>query len=140
MLARLVLSLTAALALAVGHPATSPPGIREIDVRSPSGLVRVTAPKKVDRIVRWFDRLPTVRPGIFSCPALVYGRKITLAFRDADGVVARARYAADWPNHSLVSSQCTPISFRGGRWKPKGLIGGRILLRVQRLLDVRLLG
>ena len=109
-------------------------------MRSPSGLVRVTAPKKVDRIVRWFDRLPTVRPGIFSCPALVYGRKITLAFRDADGVVARARYAADWPNHSLVSSQCTPISFRGGRGKPKGLIGGRILLRVQRLLDVRLLG
>lgn len=140
-LARLVLSLTAALALAFGHPAGRlPPGIREIDVRSPSGLVSVTSAEKVDRIVRWFDRLPTVRPGTFYCPLLINGPTITLTFRSANGAVARARYAADSPDGGLVSSQCDPISYSIGGRSRKALVGGRFLQRVQRLLGERLLG
>jgi hypothetical protein len=141
MVSRLVLSLAAALTLAVGHSAARiPPGIREIDVRSPSGLVRVTDPAKVDRIVRWFDRLPTVRPGVFYCPMLVNGPQITLTFRNADGVLARARYAADSSNHSLVSRQCDPISYRVLSRSRRALIGGHFLQRVQRLIGEQLLG
>jgi hypothetical protein len=137
--ARMVLSVTAAVAL-LGHPANRvPSGVREIDVRSPSGLVRVTEPAKIHRIVHWVDRLPTVRPGRFSCPMLIHGPTVTLVFRDAGGVLARARYAANSVGHSLVSGQCTPIrlTVRGRREKP--LIGGRFLLRVQHLLGEKLL-
>lgn len=139
-LARLVLSLAAALAL-VGHPATRlPSGVRTIDVRSPAGLVRVTDRAKVVRMVRWFDRLPAARRGLFACPMLVRGPTITLVFRDTGGVVARARYAANLPHHSLVSTQCDPIflSLFGQRGRP--LVGGRVLQRVERLLGARLLG
>jgi hypothetical protein len=139
-LARLVLSLAAALAF-VGHPATRiPPSVRTIDVRAPAGPVRVTDRAKVVRIVRWFDRLPPARQGLFLCPMLVRGPTITFVFRDAGGgVLARARYAANLPHRSLVSTECVPISLSvlGQRGRP--LVGGRVLLRVQRLLGVRLL-
>jgi hypothetical protein len=139
-LARLVLSLTAALALA-GHPATRiPAGVRTIDVHSSRGISRqVTDPAKVTKIVRWFDRLHTVRPGVFACPMLVAGPTITLVFRGATGVLARAGYAADFPDHSLVSTQCTPIRYSVGGRRQKALIGGRFLPRVQQLLGERLL-
>jgi hypothetical protein len=139
-LARLVLSIAAALAL-VGHPANRvPSGVREIDVRAPSGLVRVTDPAKVARIVHWFDRLPIAPRGRIFCPLLVRGPVITLAFRDnRSGVLARARYDANAPNHSLVSTRCVPIAFSVHGLPRKLLVGGRFLPRVERLLGVPLL-
>ena len=124
----------------VPRPSTEviPAGVREIDVRSPGLLLRVSDRAKVTRIIRWFDRLPTVQPGIFHCPMLVQGPTIHLVFHDAAGVLARASFAADSVGHSLVSTPCTPISFsiRGHRQTP--LVGGRFLLRVQRLVATKL--
>ena len=139
-LARLVLSLAAALAL-VGHPATRiPSGVHTIDVRSPAGPLRVTDRAKVVRIVRWFDRLPPARRGLFMCPMLVRGPTITFVFRDAGGgVLARARYAPNSPRHRLVSTQCVPISLSVLEQRGRPLVGGRVLLHVQHLLGQRLL-
>lgn len=124
----------------VPRPATEavPAGIREIEIRSPHRLLRVTDRAKVTRIIRWFDRLPTVQPGIFNCPMLIEGPKIRLVFRGARGILARASFAADSAGHSLVSTRCTPISLsvRGQRETP--LVGGRFLLRVQHLVAAKL--
>ena len=100
----------------------------------------MTERAKVMRIVRWFDRLPTIRPGVFACPGFVQGPTIGVVFREADaGIVARARYAADTVSHSLVSTQCDAISLSVDGAREKPLVGGRFLVRVQRLLGVRLL-
>jgi hypothetical protein len=114
-----------------------PAGAKEIDV----GTHRVTDPANVAKVVRWFDALPIVQPGIaYHCPALVAGPKIRLDFRGANGLLARATYGADTMNHSLVSEPCTPISFSTqGQVKFPPLVGGDFLLRVQRLLGLRLL-
>lgn len=113
-----------------------PPAVAEVDV----GSHRVVSAEKVATIVRWFDALPVVQPGAtFSCPALVAGPKIALAFRGPHGVLARASFGADTPNHSLVSAPCTPIRFSIGTHREDELVGGRFFLHVQRLLGVKLL-
>jgi hypothetical protein len=131
-LARIVLSLAAALAL-VGHPATRiPSGVRTIDVRSPSGLVRVTDSAKVVRIVRWFDALPVAPHRIYYCPFIRYKRPTTLAFRNADGArLARARTPG-----SAACGSSFDYSIRGRAQKP--VLAGRFLARVGHLLGMRL--
>lgn len=122
----------------VPRPASEvvPAGVSEVDV----GAHRVTAAGKVATIVRWFDALPTVQPDSnFSCPALVAGPKIRLAFRGAGGLLAWATFGANTIHHSLVSTPCTPISFSTqGQVEFPELVGGRFFPRVERLLGVKL--
>jgi hypothetical protein len=139
-LARLVLSLTAALVL-VGHPATRiPAGVRTIDLHAPAAHVGVTDREKVGRIVGWIDRLQAVPRGRYACPAMVADPKtITLDFRDSAGrLLARARYRLEFGGRDLVSGPCNSVllSVPGRRERP--LLGGRFLVRVQRLLAVGL--
>lgn len=115
----------------VPRPATEvvPPGVREIDIRSPRRSWRVTTPRRVAKIVRWFDRLPTVQPGIFSCLAFVPPLSVTLAFRGANGrLLARAR-------SPVVSGPCSPTRFSIGGRPQKSLLGGRFFfLHLRRLV------
>jgi hypothetical protein len=147
-LAHLVLSLAAVLAL-TGHPATAshrlvtrnagrlPAGISEVDARFPSVRARTTRPAKVQRIMRWLERLPKVRPGRLYCPMLVEGPTISLVFRGRGRALARATFAARSVGHSLVSTQCTPIFLCVGGHRETPLVGGRFLLRVRRLLAAK---
>lgn len=112
-----------------------PAGVSEIDI----GSHHVGDGAKVARIVHWFDALPTVQPGLVSCPMLVAGPTIRLVFRGGAGVLARASFGADTIDHSLYSGRCTPIRFSIGDRREKALVGGRFLLRVQRLLGAKLL-
>jgi len=133
-LARLVLSLAAALAL-VGHPATRvPAGVRTIDLHSRHGISReVTDPLKVTRIVRWFDALPKAPRGIvYHCPMIRYRPPTTLVFRSAGGaVLARARI----PGHAACGFSFD-YSVLGSPQKP--VLARHFLQRVGRLLGMRL--
>jgi len=117
-----------------------PLGVREIDVGSAGTSHRVTRPRAVATIVRWFDALPIVQPGgAFHCPALVYGPVVQMSFRDAAGaLLARARMPMRFRNESLLSTSCTAIQFSVGDRKETPLVGGRFFLRVERLLGIRL--
>jgi hypothetical protein len=137
-LARLLLSLAAALAL-VGHSATRlPSSVGTVDVHSSHGISRlVTDPVKVGRIVRWFDALPVDRArGEFDCPFIrANSPSVTFAFRAANGnLLARARVLDAFRG---VSGPCNPIRFSVAGARPQLLLGGRFLLRVQRLLGIR---
>jgi hypothetical protein len=108
-----------------------PRGVSEID-----GSVRVTNRGRVARIVRWFNRLPTVQPGTTFCRAQpMPAMSATLDFRSANGhLLAKARFTTFAPDFSLFSTQCNPISFSIHGRRQTSLIGGRFLLRVQRLV------
>ena len=130
-LARLVLSLAAALAL-VGHPATRlPRGVRTIDVHASRHVSRhVTDPLKVAQIVRWFDALPRAPRRIYYCPLIRYRPPTTFVFRGASGaVLARART----PGHAACGGSFD-FSVRGSARKP--VLAGRFLVRVGRLLGL----
>jgi hypothetical protein len=132
-LARLVLSLAAALAL-VGHPATRlPPGVREIDVHSSRGISRhVTDPEKVAKIVLWFDALPNASRAIYYCPMIRYTPPTTFAFRSATGaLLARART----PGMAACGASID-LTVLGHARRP--LTVGHFLVRVGRLLGMRL--
>jgi hypothetical protein len=130
-LARLVLSLAAALAL-VGHPATRiPVGVHSIRVHSARGVSRqVTDPLKVAKIVRWFDALPIAPDTIYYCPFIRYKPPTMFEFRGASGaVLARART----PGHAACGGSFD-YSVRGHARKP--VLAERFLVRVGRLLGV----
>jgi hypothetical protein len=130
-LARLVLSVVAALAL-VGHPATRIPAVvQSIDVHSARGVSRhVTDPVRVAKIERWFDALPVAPHRIYYCPFIRYTPPTTFAFRGAGGaVLARART----PGHAACGASLD-YSVRGRARKP--LLTERFLVRVGRLLGV----
>lgn len=118
-----------------------PVGAREIDVTSalpgkpPIVSRRVTASSRVQRIVSWVNRLPTVQPGATSCPGVSSSPPlVTLKFRLRSG---RPPVAVVSATDYHYSNQCDPVSLtiRGHAQKP--LIGGDFLERVQRLLGVR---
>lgn len=132
--ARLVLSLTAALAL-FGHPATRiPAGVRTIDVYSSRGVSReVTDQAKVAKIVRWFDALPKAPRGVvYSCPLIVFKPPTTFDFRAANGaLLARARTPG--------SAACGfSLDYSVGGHAERPVLQRRFLVRVGRLLDLRL--
>jgi hypothetical protein len=133
-LARLVLSLTAALAL-VGHPATRiPAGVRTIAVHSSRGVSRrVTDPQKVAKIVRWFDALPKAPRGVvYACPLMRYERPTTFDFRGAGGAsLTRARTPG-----AAACGLSIDFTVRGHARRP--VLVGRFLGRVGRLLGMRL--
>jgi hypothetical protein len=130
-LARLVLSLMAALAL-VGHPANRiPAGVRSIDVHSARGVSRqVRDPAKVAKIVRWFEALPVAPRRMYYCPFIRYKPPTTFTFRGAGGaVLARAQT----PGHASCGGSLD-YSVRGRARKP--VLVERFLIRVGRLLGV----
>lgn len=88
-----------------------PAATRRIVVHAPAWSLTVTNPAKVERIVRWFDALPVLPPGMpVACP-LVLSPKLMLSFRDAAGAgLARARVP------TTSAGICDPIRFKvGGR-------------------------
>jgi hypothetical protein len=110
-----------------------PATVREIDVRTTRAHVRVTAPSRVRRIIRWFDALPIVQPGVFHCLVPRLKPVMTLRFRSETGVMlAKAQVP-----HAVVNGFCAPIRFWiGGR--PQTPLGGRrFYQRIERLLGVR---
>jgi len=126
--------LLSTLAL-VGHPATRfPAGVRTIEIRSPTRVVRVADPAPVRRIERWFDAMRAARPGLYGCPMILARTpRVRFAFSAANGtVLARASMFEG------ISGPCNPVAFRVSGHRVKPLVGGRILLRVRRLLGVRL--
>jgi hypothetical protein len=129
--------LLVTIALAVGHPANRiPAGVRTIEIRSPARSVRVTDPARVRRIERWFDAMPAAEPGLYRCPNIRGGTpRVRFAFLTADSsALARASLLDAF---SGVSGPCNPVAFRLPGHRVRPLIGGRMLLRVQRLLGVR---
>jgi hypothetical protein len=146
--ARLIVTLAAALTLAGSAPAAGerlaghrvPAGVREVDIRSSRGISRrVAEPARVARIVRWFDALPRLRHTNvrYFCPMIRAGSPVVrFAFRGASGrVLARARVLDAFRG---ISGRCNAIQFTVPGHRKQPLIGGRLLLRVQRLLGVRL--
>jgi hypothetical protein len=134
-LARLLLSLAAALAL-VGHSGHRiPTGVRAIDVHRAHGITRqVTDPVEVAQIVRWFDALPVAPHRIYYCPLMRYRPPTTLEFLSVSGaVLVRARTPG-----SAACGFSFDYSVRGRAQKP--VLARHFLLRVQRLLGVKLLG
>jgi len=110
-----------------------PAGVQTIDVSSERFSRHVTDAGKVSRIIRWFDALDVVQPGVsVICPLVLVGLPVTFDFRSGSGaLLARATAPGVGP-----ATQCNPITFsiRGQRQTP--LIGGDFVLRVERLLGV----
>lgn len=118
---------------------TVPAGVRKIDVRVASKpATRVTARARVRRIARWFDALPVAQPGgTYACPFIRSDSPtVVLEFRGAHGaLLARARMLDAFRG---VSSPCNPVRFSSGGNRQTPLIGGRFLLRVERLIGTKL--
>jgi hypothetical protein len=117
-----------------------PQGVSQIGLRSgypgrkPSVSVTVTDPAQVSRIVEWVNALGIVQPGAYSCPNLA-GPTVTLDFLDRAGaMLAQASVIA----LEGTSGPCNPVALTIGGRRQTPLIGGDLLLRIQRLLHVRL--
>jgi len=122
-----------------------PAGVREVDIargapgQAPTVAVRVTAPAKVREIISMIDRLPTVQPGSWSCPAELAGTpRVTFAFRaDADGPALAL--ASEDANVTEPTTPCDPLSFSvDGTSRTPLLRGAALLQRVERLVGVTL--
>jgi hypothetical protein len=111
-----------------------PAGVHAIDI----GSHQVTGGAKVARIIRWFDALPIAQPGVGLYCALIRSDSPTvrISFLDGNGdVLARASLLDAFHG---VSSPCNPIRFSIHGHTQTPLVGGRFLLRVERLLRIRL--
>ena len=119
----------------VPRPASEkvPAAVREVDVQTRKAQVRVTSAAKVRRIVRLFDALPIVQPGIYGCPPDTIRRPpMSLRFLSARGaLLARASVPG-----SFATGSCAPIEFWIGSHRQKPL-SGHLYGRIERLLGVR---
>lgn len=128
-----------------------PPAVREIDIRS--GLIqpylrrqgarpvalRVTDPREVARIVRWFNALNVVQPDtyVLGCP-VVLEVPMSFVFRSASGRVLASAIVP-----SVAAGTCDAIQFtlRGKQQTPlvdsTPEAGAAFFQRVERLLHVR---
>jgi hypothetical protein len=97
----------------------------------------VTAPAKVQEIVRLLDRLQTVQPGVEACGTWVGSPPMVhLGFRTADGrLLAQARMLA----YNVPADPCNDMGFMiGTRHERPLLAGGRFLHQVGRVIGVQL--
>lgn len=111
-----------------------PAAVRVVDVRTRKAQVRVTAAAKVREIVRSFDALPIVQPGVvYHCsPDTTRRPTMSLRFLSAGGaLLARARVPG-----SFAPGSCAPIEFWIGSRRQKPL-SGHIYGRIEHLLGVR---
>ena len=115
-----------------------PPATRAIDIHGVGVKQRVTDPKRVTRIVRWFDALYVFQPGpSVGCIAIIDSR-VNFVFRSATGAtLARAVVPSVGP-----ATNCSPIDFSVGGKRQTPLIDSHFgketfVSRVQRLLGVR---
>jgi hypothetical protein len=121
-----------------------PAGVREITLDAPKMHLTVTAPAKVQRIIRWFDALPISPPGVSAlCGIAPANYTIALSFRSARH---RALASAQLP--PLPASICNGIGFTIGGHPQAPLVDNfyshaplrhSFVARLQRLLGVRLL-
>jgi hypothetical protein len=115
-----------------------PAGVRVIVVRF--GRLNVALERRVSRrgdiarIIRWFDALDIVQPGVFvRCGPFVPPGTMTFDFlSDHDVLLAQAKAPARG-----YSTLCNPVSFsiRGHRQTP--LMGANFTARVKKLLRIR---
>ncbi len=113
-----------------------PAGVREIDFSTPTLAKRVTNPAVIARIVRWFDALPIVPPGIGTPPCpLVQTTPVTLDFHDAGGAVL-AHVAVDAIEPKGLSGICDPIAVQILGGNQPSLLGENFIGRVQREIGV----
>jgi hypothetical protein len=110
-----------------------PSAVRVVDVRTSKAHVRVTATAKVREIVRSFDALPIVQPGVsYHCPPETARRPMSLRFLSAGGaLLARARVPGPF-----AAGFCAPIEFWIGSHRQRPL-AGHIYGRIEHLLGVR---
>lgn len=115
-----------------------PHGVHEVDIRGAGVDRRVTNPKQVERIVRWFDALNVTQPGPAVSCALVVDSLVTFGFHAAN----RAPLATAHVPSSAPTSNCDSIGFSIGGTRQTPLIdnveprGQYLVDRVQRLLGV----
>jgi hypothetical protein len=96
----------------------------------------VTNRAKVHKIVVWVERMRPVPPGSYNCPVMLAGwPEVTLRFRTRPGghVLATAM-ESDTGSGSFA---CNPLTLRVPGHAVRGLLGGRFLEHLQRLLGVR---
>jgi len=108
--------------------------VRVVDVRTSKANVRVRSAAMVQRIVRLFDSLPIVQPGlVHGCPPdTIIRPPMSIRFLSAQGaLLARAQVPG-----SFAIGACAPIHFRIGGHRQKPL-SGRIYGEIGRLLGVR---
>ena len=114
-----------------------PARVREIDM-SDGVSRRVTAPRKVALIRRWFDALNVVPPGLgaISCP-LIDASSVSFDFRSGNGSELASATVPSRPSWA-----CDPIGFSIGGHRQTPLVdstpgqGQAFIDRVQRLLRV----
>lgn len=126
------------VAFVVRPPAEAvPAGVTRIEIGEPAdrSLRLVTKPAEVATIVRWFDALPVVQSlgALYGCPNMgADPPTVTFGFLDARG---KALATASLLNaYRGVSGVCNPIRFGIGGQAQRPLLGGRFLIRVNRLL------
>jgi hypothetical protein len=130
----------------VPRPASEvvPAGVHEIDVSAQAATGgrpvsrQVTAAATVRALVALINGLPIGQPTATSCPAeITTGAQIVaLTFRPAAGGAALARASfTDYAGWGGLSGECNEISLSiGGRQQRDGLIGGRYIARLTRIL------
>lgn len=114
----------------VGAPKKHVPGgVRVIVIHRSGRLVgRITEPKRIARVVRWFDALPVSPPYFgFGC-YFAKSSPVRIDFVGAGG-----RELATASGSTPYSSYCYPITFSVEGLKYPSLNGGNVLLRIERL-------
>lgn len=110
--------------------------VRAIDFSAPKVSKHITDRDQIARIVRSFNRLPIVPPGVGSSPGCVMQTvPVTLDFRDAHGKPL-ARVSADVTEPYGASSACNPMSVTIAGAPQPSLISPNFFGRVQRAIGV----
>lgn len=126
-----------------------PSGVREVDVTSsfpgktPFASRQVTNRSQVRRLVRLFDSLEIIQPGVINCPSFSANPPaVVIDFRSgARGRLLAYASVSSVANFSWAANvpgwECFPISFTvGGRsWNP---LSGNVITPIERLLHVNL--
>lgn len=112
--------------------------VRQAPGQPPSVSRTVTNPSDIRKIVDLVDELPTLQPGVWSCPAIPANPDmVTITFQDRSGAaLARTEVRADV---GPSDTGCDAMSFWIGHRRQTSLVRARHFLRaVGRLVGARL--